>query len=94
MNGKAQLRLKRKKSAWPIHLVPGAYIGAPAKRFQPAAVLVFYEQIPTETYIIQIGSRACSAGYPLVYETVYFCLIFSTHGRQKATFLNDCQGEV
>ena len=94
MYRKSQLRLKRKKSARPVHLVPGAYVGAPAKRLQPAAVLVFYDQIPTEAGSNQVGSGTGGAHHPLIYEAVYFCPIFSTHGRHKAIFPNRCQEEV
>jgi hypothetical protein len=30
----------------------------------------------------------------LIYQAVYFCFAFSTHGRQKTTILNQCQGIV
>jgi len=94
MNGKGKLVLQTVKSAQPVHRIPGAYVGAPAERFQPAAVLIFHQQIAAETGCIQVGSNAGSAGRPLGYQAVYFCLIFSTHSRQKTIFLNRCQDKV
>jgi len=70
------LVLQAVKSAQPVHRIPGAYIGAPAERFQPAAVLIFHQQIAAETGCIQVGSNAGSAGRPLGYQVGLFLSYF------------------
>lgn len=82
MNRECELRLKCIKSARPVHIIPGAYVRAAAKRLQQAAVFIFYEQITTETKGTLIGNGTGGAGDPLIAAAVYFCLIFSIHSHQ------------
>jgi hypothetical protein len=49
MYRKCELGLEGIKSAKPIHPIPRAYVGPAAKRLQPAAVFILYEQITTES---------------------------------------------